>query len=85
MKLAKLAEQFPDPELSFRLGSLLLDRPGRGISGNEAGWSRLWKEVTPHLQAQLTQQGTTLRKFLQTLDTAGDPPLAARVARLKEH
>lgn len=83
--LAKLAEQFPEAELSFRLGCLLLDRPGRGISGNEAAWSRSWREVAPHLQAQLTQQGTTLRKFLQTIDTAGDPPLAARVARLKEH
>jgi len=83
--LGKLAEQFPEPELSFRLGCLLLDRPGRGISGNEAAWSRLYKEIAPQLQAQLSQQGTTLRKFLQTIDTAGDPPLAARVARLKEH
>jgi predicted DNA-binding WGR domain protein len=83
--LAKLAEQFPEPELSFRLGCLLLDRPGRGISGNEAGWGRLWREVAPYLQAKLSQDGTTLRKFLQTIDTAGDPPLAARVARLKEH
>lgn len=83
--LARLAEQFPEPELSFRLGCLLVDRPGRGLSGNEAAWSRTWKEIAPQLQAQLTQQGTTLRKFLQTIDTAGDPPLAARVARLKEH
>lgn len=83
--LVKLGEQFPDPELSFRLGCLLLDRPGRGISGNEADWSRIWREVAPHLQAKLTQEGSTLRKFLQTIDTAGDPPLAARVARLKEH
>jgi predicted DNA-binding WGR domain protein len=83
--LGKLAEQFSEPELAFRLGCLLLDRPGRGISGNEAGWSRLWRDVAPYLQAQLTQQGTTLRKYLQTIDTAGDPSLAARVARLKDH
>lgn len=81
----KLAEQFPEPELSFRLGCLLLDQPGRGISGNEAAWSQLWREVAPHLQARLTQQGTTLRKFLQTIDTTEDPSLTARVARLKEH
>ncbi|RYE92318.1 MAG: WGR domain-containing protein [Myxococcales bacterium] len=82
--MSKLGEQFPEPELAFRLGSLMLDRPGRGQSGNEAAWARRWREVVPVLQAQLTQQGTTLKKFLQGIDTAGDPPLAARINRMKE-
>ncbi len=82
--LGKLGEQFPDSELAFRLGSLLLDRPGRGHSGNEAAWAKRWREIVPVLQVHLTQQGTTLKKFLQTIDAAGDAPLAARITRMKE-
>jgi len=77
--LASEIEALEDAELSFRLGALLLDRPGRSAS-SPAGWSRRLAALLPHLQAHLARRGSTPKKHLLSLDPRGDEHLAARIA-----
>jgi predicted DNA-binding WGR domain protein len=80
--LDKQLDELEDPELALRVGSLLVDRPDRGSSSNEAGWKQRWKAVSPHLEAYLVKKGATLKTYLRGLDTAGDPVIARRIARM---
>lgn len=77
--LASEIEALGDAELAFRLGALLLDRPGRSMT-SEAGWSRRLGALVPHLQAQLARRGSSPRKHLGALDARGDAFLAGRIA-----
>lgn len=78
--LASQVEALDDAELAFRLGALLLDRPGRSMS-SEAGWSRGLAALMPHLQAQLARKGSSPRKHLGAMDALGDTFLAERIAQ----
>jgi predicted DNA-binding WGR domain protein len=80
--LAKLGETIDDEELALRVGLLLVDRPGRGLTSNESGWLRQWKRVQPAFESHATRGGTTAKKFFQGLDSLGDPAAAARATRL---
>ena len=77
--LAAEIEALEDTELSFRLGALLLDRPGRS-SSSSAGWSKRMGALLPHLQAHLARRGSTPKKHFSSLDPRGDELLAARIA-----
>ncbi|MFO0589183.1 MAG: WGR domain-containing protein [Polyangiaceae bacterium] len=77
--LASEVEALGDAELTFRLGSLLLDRPGRSGT-SAAGWSKRLGALLPHLQAHLARRSSTPRKHLGSLDARGDELLAARIA-----
>ena len=78
--LAAEVEALGDAELAFRLGSLLLDRPGRSMS-SEAGWGRRLAALLPHLQAQLARKSSSPRKHLGAMDARGDAFLAGRIAQ----
>lgn len=73
-------EALGDAELAYRLGALLLDRPGRSAS-SPAGWSKRLGALLPHLQAQLARRGSSPRKHLGGLDVKGDDFLSARIAQ----
>ena len=73
-------EELGDAELSFRLGALLLDRPGRSMSSDD-GWSRKLSALMPHLQACLVRKGSSPRKHLGAMDARGDTFLSARIAQ----
>ncbi len=81
--LASEMEALEDAELAFRLGALLLDRPGRS-SSSPAGWSRRLGALLPHLQAHLARRSSTPRKHLGSLDARGDDLLAARIAEAEK-
>jgi predicted DNA-binding WGR domain protein len=78
--LSSEIEALGDAELAFRVGALLLDRPGRS-SSSPAGWSRKLGVLTPHLQAQLAKNSSSPRKHFSALDAGGDKFLAARMAQ----
>ncbi len=78
--LASEIEALGDAELAFRLGALLLDRPGRSMS-SEPGWSRKLSALLPHLQAQLVRRSSSPRKHLGGMDAGGDTFLAGRIAQ----
>jgi predicted DNA-binding WGR domain protein len=78
--LASEVEELGDAELAFRLGALLLDRPGRSMS-SEAGWGKRLGALLPHLQAQLARRGSSPRKHLGGMDARGDTFLAGRIAQ----
>lgn len=80
--LTRELEALADPELTLRLGALLCARPERDVSP-EPAWTRRWRTLQPHLEAHLIASGTTLKAHVQKLDAAGDPALAARLARLR--
>jgi predicted DNA-binding WGR domain protein len=81
--LDKQLDELDDPELALRVGSLLVDRPDRGSAAStEAGWKQRWKAVSPHLEAYLVKKGATLKTYLRGIDTAGDPVIARRIARM---
>ena len=73
-------EALGDAELAYRLGALLLDRPGRS-SSSPAGWGRRLSVLLPHLQAQLARRSSSPRKHLSGLEVKGDDPLSARIAQ----
>lgn len=75
--------ELEDPELALRVGALLLDRPDRGSSSTEAGWKQRWKALSPHLEAYLARKGGSLKTYLRSIDTAGDPVIARRIARMQ--
>jgi predicted DNA-binding WGR domain protein len=78
--LAGEIETLGDAELAFRLGALLLDRPGRSMSSG-AGWSRQLKQLLPHLEAHLARNNSSTRKHLAAMDSRGDTFLSARIAQ----
>jgi predicted DNA-binding WGR domain protein len=78
--LASEVAALGDPELAYRLGALLLDRPGRS-SSSPTGWSRRLAALLPHLQAHLARDGSSPRKHLGAVDPGGDTFFAARVAQ----
>jgi predicted DNA-binding WGR domain protein len=78
--LASEVEELGDAELAFRLGALLLDRPGRSMS-SQAGWNKRLAALLPHLQAQLVRRGSSPRKHLGAMDSRGDTFLAGRIAQ----
>jgi predicted DNA-binding WGR domain protein len=80
--LARLGELIDDEELALRVGLLLVDRPGRGLTSNEAGWLRQWRRLLPAFESHASRSGTTAKKFFQGLDSLGDPLVAARATRL---
>jgi hypothetical protein len=73
-------EALGDAELAFRLGALLLDRPGRSMSSPD-GWGKKLAALMPHLQAQLVRKGSSPRKHLGAMDARGDSFLAGRIAQ----
>jgi predicted DNA-binding WGR domain protein len=80
--LARLGELIDDEELALRVGLLLVDRPGRGLTSNENGWQRQWRRLLPAFESHATRAGTTAKKFFQGFDSLGDPLAAARATRL---
>lgn len=77
--LASEIESLGDAELAFRLGALLLDRPGRSMSSGD-GWRKRLSLLLPHLQAHLVRKGSSPRKYLGAIDARGDTFLAGRIA-----
>lgn len=73
-------EALGDAELAYRLGALLLDREGRSAS-SPSGWNKRLSALLPHLQAQLVRRGSSPRKHLGGLSSAGDEFLSARIAQ----
>jgi predicted DNA-binding WGR domain protein len=71
-----------DPELALRVGALLVDRQDRGAAA-DAGWTRRWKAISPHLEAHLVRGGGSLKGYLKGIDAAGDAHLARRVERMQ--
>ena len=78
--LAGEIEALGDAELAFRLGALLLDRPGRSMSSG-AGWSRQLKLLLPHLEAHLARNNSSTRKHFAAMNSRGDTFLSARIAQ----
>jgi predicted DNA-binding WGR domain protein len=78
--LAGEIEALGDAELAFRLGALLLDRPGRSMSSG-AGWSRQLKLLLPHLEAHLGRNNSSTRKYLEAMNSRGDTFLSARITQ----
>lgn len=78
--LAGEIEALGDAELAFRLGALLLDRPGRSMSSG-AGWSRQLNMLLPHLEAHLVRNNSSTRKYLAAMNSRGDTFLSARIAQ----
>ncbi|MEZ4314032.1 MAG: WGR domain-containing protein [Polyangiaceae bacterium] len=72
-------EALGDAELAFRLGALLLSRPGRAMA-SEAGWQKRMAALMPHLQAHLVRRGSSPKKHLGAMDARGDAFLAARIS-----
>jgi predicted DNA-binding WGR domain protein len=81
--LDKQLDELEDPELALRVSALLVDRPDRGSSSNEAGWKQRWKALSPHLEAYLAKKGGSLKTYLRGIDAGGDPVLAKRIARMQ--
>lgn len=81
--LEKQLDELEDPELTLRVGALLVDRPDRGSMSTEAGWKRRWKALSPHLEAYLVRKGSSLKSYLRSIDTAGDSHVARRIARMQ--
>ncbi|MEZ4293350.1 MAG: WGR domain-containing protein [Polyangiaceae bacterium] len=77
--LAGEVEALGDAELAFRLGALLLARPGRAMA-SEAGWQKRMAALMPHLQAHLVRRGSSPKKHLGAMDARGDAFLAARIS-----
>jgi predicted DNA-binding WGR domain protein len=78
--LRKQLAELGEPELALRLAGLLVDR---GAPGSTAGWTRRWKALSPHLEAFLIRGGGSLKKYLQAIDTGGDPQIARRVEGMR--
>lgn len=78
--LATEIEALGDVELAFRLGALLLDRPGRSMSSS-AGFGKRLSALMPHLQAQLIRKNSSPRKHFAAMDARGDTFLLARIAQ----
>ncbi len=78
--LAGELETLGDAELAFRLGALLLDRPGRSMSSG-AGWSRQLNMLLPHLEAHLARNNASTRKYLEAMNSRGDTFLSARITQ----
>jgi len=78
--LAGEIQALGDAELAFRLGALLLDRPGRSMSSG-AGWSRQLKLLLPHLEAHLGRNNSSTRKYLEAMNSRGDTFLSARITQ----
>ena len=78
--LAGEIEALGDAELAFRLGALLLDRPGRSMSSG-AGWSRQLSQLLPHLEAHLGRNNASTHKHLEAMNSHGDTFLSARITQ----
>ena len=78
--LAGEIQALGDAELAFRLGALLLDRPGRSMSSG-AGWSRQLSQLLPHLEAHLGRNNSSTRKYLEAMNSRGDTFLSARITQ----
>lgn len=77
--LQRQLAELGDAELALRVGALLVARP----AGDAPGWARRWKELSPHLEAYLARSGSTLKKYLQGLDTGGDAEVGRRVQEMR--
>ncbi|AKT40400.1 WGR domain-containing protein [Chondromyces crocatus] len=68
-----------DPELSLRIIALLLSRPAAPATG----WSLRWRKISPHLEAYLARSGSSLKKYLGSIDPSGDPHLTGRIEAMR--
>jgi len=81
--LQRQLAELGDSELTLRVGALLVDRPLRGEPGSFVGWTRRWQALSPHLEAHLARNGSSLKKYLQSLDSSGDPHIARRLENMQ--
>lgn len=79
--IVKAHEVLGDDEIALRFALSVAERPGVGTS-SEGAWERRWSPLKLHVNAWLTQRGSSLGALVGAIDTAGDAHLARRLARM---
>ncbi len=72
--LATSVEAVRDPDVALAVGAALTDR-----RLDAASWRKRFARVKPELEAALEKNGSTLSKFLKSLDASDDTVLLGRI------